>query len=91
MLLNVSGRTVGTVVDEVSDVVQLGATGVAPVPECNGAVADTPIPGIPTLEQGGRQRMLILVDIDKLMTGAVMGLVEQTLKQFHQIPKEMTA
>jgi purine-binding chemotaxis protein CheW len=80
VVLNVGGRTVGAVVDAVSDVVQLGATDVAPAPEFNGTVAATHILGIATLEQAGRQRMLILVDIEELMTGAEMGLVEQTLQ-----------
>jgi len=80
VVLNVGGRTVGAVVDAVSDVVQLGADDVAPAPAFNGTVTDTHIQGIATLEQGGRQRMLILVDIEKLMTGAEMGLVQKTLQ-----------
>jgi len=80
VVLNVGGCTVGAVVDAVSDVVQLRADDVAPAPAFNGSVADTHIQGIATLEQSGRQRMLILVDIEKLMTGAEMGLVEQALR-----------
>jgi len=77
VVLNVGGRTIGAVVDAVSDVVQLGADDVAPAPAFNGTVADTHIQGIATLEQAGRQRMLILVDIEKLLTSLEMGLVEQ--------------
>ena len=79
VVLNVGGRTVGAVVDAVSDVVQLGAGDVAAAPEFNTTVAAHHILGIATLEQAGRQRMLILVDIEQLMTSHEMGLVDAVL------------
>lgn len=33
--------------------------------------------GIATIEQDQRQRMLILIDIEKLMSSAEMGLISQ--------------
>ncbi len=80
VVLNIGGRIVGAVVDAVSDVVQLSAIDVAPAPEFNDTVAANHIVGIATLEQTGRERMLILVDIEQLMTSHEMGLVEQTLQ-----------
>jgi purine-binding chemotaxis protein CheW len=79
VVLNVCGRTVGVVVDAVSDVAQLGANDVAPAPEFNRTVAANHILGIAALEQAGRQRMLILVDIEQLMTSHEMGLVDAAL------------
>jgi len=79
VVLNVGGRTVGAVVDAVSDVVQLGAGDVAPAPEFNSTVSANHILGIAALEQSGRQRMLILVDIEQLMTSHEMGLVDAAL------------
>ena len=38
------------------------------------------ITGIGTIDQAAQQRMLILIDIEELMSGAEMGLVEQTLQ-----------
>ena len=46
------------------------------VPEFNSAIESDHLLAIGAIEQ----RMLILVDIEKLMTSAEMGLVEQTLQ-----------
>ncbi|MFC7419229.1 chemotaxis protein CheW [Iodobacter arcticus] len=72
IILNVANRTVGIVVDGVSDVLTLAANHVKPAPEF-GAVLDTAyIQGLGTLEE----RMIILVDIEKLMTSSDMALVD---------------
>jgi purine-binding chemotaxis protein CheW len=72
IILNVANRTVGIVVDGVSDVLTLAANHVKPAPEF-GAVLDTAyIQGLGTLEE----RMIILVDIEKLMTSSDMSLVD---------------
>ena len=47
-----------------------------PVPEFNSALASDHRLGIGAIDE----RMLIPVDIEKLMSGAEMGLVEQTLQ-----------
>ena len=71
-----ASRVMGMVVDSVSDVITLSPEQIKPAPEM-GAVLDTDyLIGLGTLDE----RMLILVDIDKLMTSAEMGLVEQTLQ-----------
>src|SRR5450830_2056330 len=73
IILNMASRVMGMVVDSVSDVITLTPEQVKPAPEM-GAVLDTEyLIGLGTLDD----RMLILVDIDKLMTSAEMGLVEK--------------
>ncbi|PTN11402.1 chemotaxis protein CheW [Nitrosomonas aestuarii] len=75
IILNVSGRVMGIVVDGVSDVINLDIDQVRATPDF-GSVIDTKyIMGLGTADE----RMLILVDIEKLMTSEDMGLVDQTL------------
>ncbi len=72
IILNIARRVVGMVVDGVSDVIQLGGDEVHPVPEF-GAVLDMRyILGLGTVDE----RMVIVVDIEQLMTGADLALVE---------------
>lgn len=79
VVLGIGGRTVGAVVDAVSDVVALTPGHVKPAPEFSGAVDAGHITGIATLGDGERARMLILVDIENLMSGIEMGLVSETV------------
>ncbi|NBQ68367.1 MAG: chemotaxis protein CheW [Nitrosomonadaceae bacterium] len=75
IILNVAGRVMGIVVDGVSDVIELEADQVRPAPEF-GAVIDTEyITGLGTVAE----RMLILVDIEKLMSNSDMGLLERSI------------
>ena len=76
IVLNIGSRVVGMVVDAVSDVITLTPEQLRPVPEFSSAIATDHLLAIGSIDQ----RMLILVDIEKLMTGAEMGLVEQTLQ-----------
>jgi len=72
IIINVSQRTMGIVVDGVSDVMTLAKDQLRAAPEF-GSVLDTAyILGLGTVED----RMIILVDIEKLMTSADMALVE---------------
>lgn len=75
IVLNIGARVVGMVVDAVSDVVALGPGQIKPAPEFTGAVNSAQVIGIATVEQAETQRMLILLDIEKLMGGADMGLL----------------
>ena len=80
IVLNVRGRVVGAVVDSVSDVMQLGGDQVKPAPEMASSSVDTTyITGIGNVAgaDGSKDRMLILVDIEALMSSAEMGLMEQ--------------
>lgn len=72
IVLNVAGRVVGMVVDAVSDVLSLSQEQLRPTPGM-GSVIDTEyIMGLGTIDE----RMLILIDIEKLMTSSDMGLIE---------------
>jgi purine-binding chemotaxis protein CheW len=72
IILNIGKRVVGIVVDGVSDVIQLGSDNLRPAPEF-GSVLDTRyIIGLGTVEQ----RMIIVVDIESLMSSQEMALVE---------------
>ena len=73
IILNVAKRVVGMVVDGVSDVISLTPEQIKPAPEF-GATLDTQyLMGLGTVDE----RMLILVDIEKLMTSNDMELVNQ--------------
>ncbi len=78
IVLNIGERVVGMVVDAVSDVVALQGTDIKPAPEFSGAIASHHVIGIATIEQGEVQRMLILMDIEQLLSGAETGHVTQT-------------
>jgi len=73
IILSVAGRMVGMVVDSVSDVITLASEQIKPAPEFGASLDTRYIIGLGTVEE----RMLILVDIEKLMTGRDMDLVEQ--------------
>ena len=62
-----------------SDVLELKAEQIKPAPEFNGAVDASFITGLGSVKQGDEERMLILVDIERLMAGADMGLVAEQL------------
>jgi len=74
IILNIAHRVVGIVVDSVSDVTPLSADQVRPTPELSGAVDTSYIDGLASLSE----RMLILLDIEKLMTSRDMGLYENS-------------
>ncbi|MES2830686.1 MAG: chemotaxis protein CheW [Pseudomonadota bacterium] len=72
IILNIGGRIMGMVVDSVSDVITLGAEQIKPAPEMGTTFNTDYLTGLGTLDE----RMLILIDIDKLMSSAEMGLNE---------------
>lgn len=73
IILNVAGRVVGVVVDAVSDVLTLSEEAIRPTPEFASTTFDTKyITGLGTVDE----QMIILLDIEKLMTGADMALVD---------------
>ena len=72
IILNIGKRVMGVVVDGVSDVIQLSSDNLHAAPEF-GSILDTRyIVGLGTVEN----RMIIVVDIEKLMTSAEMSLIE---------------
>lgn len=72
IILNIDGRVVGMVVDSVSDVMTLLPNQVRPAPEMGTTFSGDFLIGLGTLDE----RMLILVDIAKLMLSPEMGLVD---------------
>ena len=75
IVLNVHGRVVGAVVDSVSDVLALGPEEISAAPEMNTTVDTNYITGIASTAE----RMLILMDIEALMSSADMGLMDASL------------
>jgi purine-binding chemotaxis protein CheW len=73
IILSIGGRVVGMVVDGVSDVTSLRSDQVRPAPEFAATVDTRYIKGLGTLGE----RMLIVVDIEKLMLSGEMALVEE--------------
>jgi purine-binding chemotaxis protein CheW len=73
IILSISGRVVGIVVDGVSDVTSLRADQVRPAPEFAATVDTRYLKGLGTLDE----RMLIVVDIEKLMLSSEMALVDE--------------
>jgi purine-binding chemotaxis protein CheW len=72
IILNLSGRVVGIVVDGVSDVMALSEAQIRDVPDLVTSIDTQYIVGLATVEQ----QMLILVDIEQLMTSEEMQLVD---------------
>ncbi len=74
IVLNVADRVVGMVVDSVSDVVQLTSEQIRAMPEVGTGIDRRFLTGIGALDE----RMLILLDIEGLMTSTEMGLVVES-------------
>lgn len=72
IIMNVLGRVIGMVVDSVSDVIELGPEQIKPTPEMGSAMNTDYITGLGTLND----QMLILVDIEKLMSSEEMQIME---------------
>jgi purine-binding chemotaxis protein CheW len=72
IILNVAGRVVGMVVDSVSDVITLAGEQIRPAPEFGAALDTQHIVGLGTADD----RMLILLDIERLMCSRDMALMD---------------
>ncbi|MEQ6884777.1 chemotaxis protein CheW [Salicola sp. Rm-C-2C1-2] len=77
MVLQIQGRYVGVVVDSVSDVVTLTSDEIRPAPNFGVAFDSEYLIGLASVGDG----MVILVDIEKLITSDEMGLVEAAAEQ----------
>jgi purine-binding chemotaxis protein CheW len=77
IILNVASRVVGVVVDSVSDVLSLDPDAIRATPEFASGTFDTKyITGLTNLDES----LLILLDIEKLMTSADMALVDSAMQ-----------
>jgi len=72
IILNIAKRVVGMVVDGVSDVIALTPDQIKAAPEFSSSLDMEYITGVGTVDE----RMIIVVDIEKLMTSRDMDLVE---------------
>jgi purine-binding chemotaxis protein CheW len=72
IILNVSGRVMGIVVDSVSDVITLANEQIKPAPDFSAQINTSYLIGLGTVAE----RMLILMDIEKLMSSSDMGLID---------------
>lgn len=72
IILNIAARVVGIVVDGVSDVITLGADQLRQAPEFGAAVDTRFVQGLATVDE----RMIIVVDIERLMTSEDMELMD---------------
>ena len=72
IILNVAKRVVGIVVDGVSDVITLTADQLKTAPEFSSGLDTQYITGLGTVDD----RMIIVMDIERLMTSGDMELVE---------------
>lgn len=74
IVLNIGQQMVGMVVDGVSDVVTFTTEQLRPVPGFSSSIDSEHLLAIGTMQN----RMLILLDIEKILAPALMGLVAQT-------------
>ncbi len=73
IVLNIRNRIIGMVVDSVSDVTTLTSDQMRPAPAMGTTLKTDYLTGIGTLDE----RLLILVDIERLMTSDDMGLMDK--------------
>lgn len=75
VILNVAGRVIGVVVDSVSDVISLNRSQIRQAPDFSGSFDTKYILGLASLDS----RMMIVTDIERLMTSADMELIESAV------------
>ncbi|GGX80086.1 chemotaxis protein CheW [Litchfieldella qijiaojingensis] len=73
IVVNVGERVVGIVVDGVSDVMTLTPEQIKPAPEFGVTLSSDYLSGLGSLDD----RMLVLVDIEKLLTSEEMAIVDR--------------
>ena len=77
IILNVAGRVIGIVVDSVSDVISLNRSQIRQAPDFSGTFDTKYILGLAALDA----RMMIVTDIERLMTSADMELIESAVER----------
>ncbi|MCB1915282.1 MAG: chemotaxis protein CheW [Rhodocyclaceae bacterium] len=73
IILNLAERVVGVVVDSVSDVIGMTPEQIRPAPNFSSQVGAAFIRGLGTVDE----RMLIVVDIERLMLAPEMALIDE--------------
>jgi purine-binding chemotaxis protein CheW len=74
IVLNVKGTVIGAIVDSVSDVVELSALQIKPVPELRHGMDSAHLSGIATIDSAQGEQLLILLDIERMLSSAEVGL-----------------
>lgn len=74
IILNLQSRIVGVVVDSVSDVMEIPVESLRPPPDVDSVIDSSAVSGLAALHD----HMLILLDIEKLMSGSDMGLISES-------------
>jgi purine-binding chemotaxis protein CheW len=77
IILNVRGTVVGVVVDAVSDVVALASESIKPAPQFDTAIDARFITGLANVGE----RMLIVMNMDALLSSAELGMVTAALQR----------
>ena len=77
IVLSLAQRVVGIVVDGVSDVLSLNAEEIKPAPDFSVTLSTDYLLGLGSVDE----RMIILVDIEKLLTSEEMALVEKSVNE----------
>lgn len=77
IVLSLAQRVVGIVVDGVSDVLSLNAEEIKPAPDFSVTLSTDYLLGLGSVDE----RMIILVDIEKLLTSEEMELVEKSVNE----------
>lgn len=75
IILNVRGTVIGAVVDAVSDVVTLSSQSIKPAPQFEAALDARFITGLASLND----RMLIVMNMEAMMSNAELGMVSAAL------------
>lgn len=73
MVMNVAGKTIGIVVDAVSEVLRISKDQVAPPPPTVGGLGRDYLTGLAKLEK----RLLILLDVERLLAGQGAAIAGQ--------------
>lgn len=74
VIVNMAGRTVGLVVDAVSTVIALTPAQIRPPPALRAAALSAPLLGIACVQDESCQRLMLLIDIQRLLAQADLGL-----------------
>ncbi|NIY48679.1 chemotaxis protein CheW [Cedecea colo] len=80
IILNFADRVVGVIVDGVSDVISMNNGQIRPAPDFSVTLSTEYLLGLGTIDE----RMLILVDIEKLLNSEEMELVEKIVETAHE-------
>lgn len=73
IVLNIANHIIGMLVDSVSDVIRLGADDIRPAPQMRTSFDTDFLLGLGTVDE----RMLILLDIERLLSSEELGLIER--------------